>query len=69
MCLYYSPLLQSFNKAKVKMCEIVSKNDLQIFPTKFKYFPARVSPHIQPNSIQVYFDSMIMFEWYLKAYL
>ena len=34
-------------------------NDLLTFPTKFEYFPTRVSPHIQPNSIQVCFDSIV----------
>jgi hypothetical protein len=47
----------------------VSMNDLQTFPTKFEYFNTKVSLYIQPNSIQVYFDPMIMFEQYSKAYL
>ena len=40
----------------------VFMNDLLTFPIKFEYFPARVSPHIQPNSIQVCFDLLIMFK-------
>jgi hypothetical protein len=37
----------------------VSTNDLLTFPIKFEYFPARVSPHIQPNSIQVCYDNCV----------
>jgi len=29
------------------------------FPTKFKSFLARVSPYVQPNSMQVCFDSIV----------
>jgi len=69
MCLYYSPLLQILNKVKANMCKncfeeylkpwFVSMNDLMTFPTKFKNFPTRVSPYVQPNSIQVCFDSIV----------
>ena len=34
-------------------------NDLMTFPTKFESFPAGVSPYVQPNSIQVCFDSIV----------
>ena len=40
----------------------VSTNDLLTFLIKFEYFPTRLSPHIQPNSIQVCFDLIIMSE-------
>jgi hypothetical protein len=53
--------VQNYFEEYLKPCSI-SMNDLQTFPTNFEYFTTRVSPHTQPNSIQVCFASMIMFE-------